>query len=316
MKYNSIMNTNGLAKSLLRLGPEITNLLLDMEAEVTEKIHGENFRVGVTADGRTFVGQRNGVFYDPADHPHWSKMNDEAKAGVQRLLELAQAFSFFRGHSVVYYGELCGNGMQSGFKYPWDGLKVVYFDILEDSTYVNPSDAREFFENHDLEYAPVYHESMPVREALDLDVNSMTSILSDEDYIEGVVIKVNDVARLNETWRMDSRFIIKHKSDRYSEMSKRKDRSPKIVYDSPFVDFVTRARIEHAVQAIEEREPGTIQNEMADMRYIIYEVLADIEREENDGNPLEKADKKSVTKAVPRLYQQMLNEQVKEQLGL
>ena len=316
MKYNSIMNFNALNRSLSKAGPEITLKILDLEAEVTEKIHGENFRVGVTEDGRTFVGQRNGTFYTPEEHPNWNRMTPETQETVQHLLDLAEAYQFSRGGAVCYYGELCGNDVQKGFTFDWDGLTVVYFDVREGEDYLSPIKAREWFGIQCVPYVPIYHDKWTVRDALSIDVETLPSILSNEDYIEGVVIKPNDIEALANLWKFDARFIIKHKSDKYSEQSKMKDRTPKVVYDSPFTDFVTEARIDHAIQVIEEKEPGTIKNEMADMRFIIYEVLADIEREENDGNPLERKDRSSVNKATPRVYQQMINAQVKEALGL
>jgi hypothetical protein len=317
MKYTSIMNFNALNKSLSKLGPEITLKILDLEAEVSEKIHGENFRLGITIDGKTFIGQRNGTFYRVEEHPNWNRLNEEAQALIHHLLStLVRKHVADPTNAVTLYGELCGNGMQRGFTYPWTGLKVVYFDVLDGECYRSPVEAQIILSMIGAPYVPVYHNSMTVRDALTLDVNDMKSVISNEDFIEGVVIKVHDLDQLNDLWRVDSRFVIKHKSDKYSEMTNVKNRTPKIVYDSPFVYFVTEARIEHAIQAIEEREPNTIKNEMADMRYIIYEVLDDIAREENDWQPLSKEDKKSVTKAVPKLYQGMLHRQVKEHLGL
>jgi len=304
------MNMNAVSKALHVLGPTIANELLNMEAEVSEKIHGENFRVGVDTRG-SFVGQRNGTFYNVEDHPNWNKLNKEARDGI---LSIPPPESM--NENFTAYGELCGNGMQSGFTYPWDGLKVVFFDLQVDGDYLPPRETKSWFENKGLEYVPLYHESMTVKEAVSLDVNNMKSLLTGEDHIEGVVIKVHDVKRLNDLWKLHGRFIIKHKADTFSEMSKKKDRSPKVVYDSPFVDFVTPARIEHAIQAIEERTPGTIKGEMADMRFIIHEVVDDIEREENGGEPLPNDDKKSVTRAVPKMYQSMLSEQITKQLGL
>jgi len=312
------MNFNGLNRSLSKVGPEITLKILDLEAQVSEKIHGENFRVGIDEGGKTFIGQRNGTFYDHTTHVNWNRMNGDAQETVIKLINIAKSFYEVRNLPITFYGELCGNGMQSGFVYPWDGLMVVYFDVREGDTYVNPIRASEWFNDHEIPQVPIYHESMTVREALTLNVNITPSLLTNNDNIEGVVVKPNDLDALNQIWKFDTRFIIKHKSDSFSEMSKPKDRTPKVKYDSPFVDFVTTARIEHAIQAIEERDPGAIKNEMADMRYIVREVIADIEREENDGVAFEKGnpDKGSISRAIPKIYLHMLNTQVQKALGL
>ena len=62
MKYTSIQNMNEFTNNLKRFYPPDIKRIMEIECEVTEKIHGENFRVGKTADNRYFVGQKNLTF--------------------------------------------------------------------------------------------------------------------------------------------------------------------------------------------------------------------------------------------------------------
>ena len=80
-KYSEILNTSGLNGKLLRMDVELHEKLFNLESIVTEKIHGENFRVGI--DGKTeFIGQKNLIFREHEDHPNWNKFSDKAKKEI------------------------------------------------------------------------------------------------------------------------------------------------------------------------------------------------------------------------------------------
>lgn len=336
MKYNSIMNTNNLMRSCEKIGPIITKHLMELECVVTEKIHGENFRVGVDTDGNPFIGQRNNIFYLmyskswPSEtpfkflgyehHPNWNRMNFPAKELVDKLVSFCMDKYNETGNSFTFFGELCGNGMQSGFVYPWEGLKVLYFDVL-----YNPKDGRGYYlPNRDAYYwmdynkvprVPVVATKLTIADALKLDVENMKSEVAESDFIEGVVIKPVDRERTYELWKSDSRFIIKHKTKRYSEQKQRSNKSPSTSVESPFCDFVTIARLEHAIEAAREAgEP--IEYEMRDLRFLRDYVIVDIQKEENDNMPLSKDDIRALNKFIPKVYSDMLRIRTEELLGI
>ena len=77
---------------------------------------------------------------------------------------------------------------------------------------------------------------------------------------------------------------------------------------------MTEARIEHAIQKL--RESGVeIVYEPRDLKYIPKEVVEDIEREENDGDSLNKKDRKAVQRATGFAYKRYLSDRVKQIIG-
>ena len=76
IKFSKIMNNNGLIEKFNRMLPVEIEEVLNTQAIVNEKIHGENLRIGITADGEPFIGQKNNLFRDYKDHPHYHKFSD------------------------------------------------------------------------------------------------------------------------------------------------------------------------------------------------------------------------------------------------
>lgn len=315
-KYTSILNLHNVTKNLSRLEPNVVTEILDMKCQVTEKVHGENFRIGVDPSKGFFVGQRNNIFYSLEDHPHWHKINEQTKQDLIRMRDDLLMVNSSIGVYLTAYGELCGNGMQSGFTYPFDGLTVYFFDIhvlYEDSRekWENPVEARDWLSYMNYQVMPEISKTTTVREALKIDVESMKSEVANEDFIEGVVIKPIDTARLQEIYPLHGRFVVKIKTEKYAEAKKPKKHEKKVTYVSEFDRFVTRARIEHAIERLVES--GTdIQNHMSDMKYLVHEVSDDIAKEENDGVGLSKPERGAISKAIAAIYLNMLNEQIND----
>lgn len=327
------MNVRNFSKSCELLGPNITNELLDLKCIVTEKIHGENFRVGVTETGDPFIGQRNQIFYvmytgdisEPtwvgqSAHPNWNKLTSAARNKIDKLLGVCVMKFEETGTGFVFFGELCGNGLKTGFTYPWDGLSVLYFDVLfkerdEDAHYLAHRDAYYWMDYFNVPRVPVVATQNTIREALALDVEAMKSEVTGDGFIEGVVIKPVDRLLVNAIWHSDHRLIIKHKTERYSEEAHRKVKVTVADINSPFCEFVTIARIEHAIEKIEENG-NPIEYEMKDMQYIRNEVVQDIEREENNGYPLTPEDNKALNKFIPKVYAELLREKTNAAFGI
>jgi hypothetical protein len=300
---------------LLRLDAEYHDKLFNLKAVVTEKIHGENFRVGIDGKGE-FIGQKNQHFRNIEDHPNWNKMSDKAK------LEINVIHAYIRGmkknkeykqKNITFFGELYGKGMQSGFEWDFDdGLRVLWFDIKMNDQYYGNDGKRQLFKTLALETPPVIG-IMTIREALKLDIENIKSQASLSDFIEGIVVTPD---QMHEWWRFPARLILKYKTKKYSEESQGKHKREKKINDfvSKYVDFVTEARLEHAIQSLNERGVEILY-EMKDLQHIPREIIADIEKEENEGQPLAKEDRKYLGSYIPKFYKKYLDDLLKEKMN-
>lgn len=310
-KFSDIMNVNNLTKLFtdsVYFNEREIECILDSQAMVTEKIHGENFRFGMV-DGVMHCGQRRRSFDELEKHHHFHKFAPSVMEDIEHLIQE------FRGKDFIAFGELYGPGMQSGFNWRFnDGLRVIWFDLKVDGTYLEPEAAFDIFNYADVDMVPLIGY-MTIREALKLDIENMKSIASDTDFIEGVVIRP---LKYPAFWKIDTRLIIKYKTERFSEQKQRKKKmrtesdAPKFISD--FVDFVTDARIEHAIQALEE-DGKEIVYDMKDLRFLVQAVIVDIEKEENEGNPLPKDDRRFMGKFVPKFYSDFLRRRKENLLG-
>lgn len=305
------MNMSGLNGKLLRLDPQYHKELYGLKAIVTEKIHGENFRVGIDGKG-TFIGQKNMLFREFENHPNFNRMSEDLKGQIFDIhthIHIMKRHPKFKQKNITFFGELFGNGMQKGFTYPElnEGLNVLWFDIKLNDQYMNDVDKRLIFDTIGLEEVPTIG-TMTIKEALELDIESIESRVAYEKYIEGVVITPLEIP---EWWRFPSRLIIKYKTKKYSEQKQGKHKKEKPIdnFVSQYVDFVTEARIDHAIQALQERGIEIVY-EMKDLQYIPKEVIADIEKEENEGQLLDKKHRKYLGSYIPKFYQQYLADKV------
>jgi len=315
IKYSEIMNTSGLNGMLLRLDVENHEKLFNTPAIVTEKIHGENFRVGIDGKGE-WIGQKNQLFRKFEKHPNWYKLSDLTKNEIKVIhvyIRELKKLPKYKQKNITFFGELFGNGMQKGFTYPNinDGLNVLWFDIKTNDKYMSPNDKYLVFQHIGIEEIPIIGQ-MTIKEALNLDIENMKSSVANEPYIEGVVITPLEIPNW---WRFSSRLIIKYKTKKYSEQKQGKHKTERPInnFVSKFVDFVTEARIEHAIQALKE-QGIEILYEMKDLQHIPKAVIVDIEKEENDGQPLIKEDRKFLGSYIPKFYKKYLDNMLKEKL--
>jgi len=305
--YNDIMNKHNLSGMLLKIDSKYYEEFYNLRADVTEKIHGENIRCGVDNKG-SFIGQRKTLCRDFTDHSNWNKLSVRTKDELGRIhiyITNKKRDAKFAQKNITFFGELHGQGMQKGFTYPFsDGLRVRWFDIKVNDRYELFVDKQEIFRDLGLESVP-YIGRMTIRESLDLDIENMKSQVAEQNFIEGVVI----TPEVPDWWRFHSRLIIKHKTKKFAEAKQGKSKSVKPInnFVSEYVDFVTEARIDHAIQALKERKIEILY-ELRDLQYIPKEVIADIEKEENDGHPLPKEDKKYLGSYIPRYYKKYLDD--------
>ena len=312
MKFHSIMNVHNLRKKMEHFPANTIETVLNLDAHVTEKLHGENFRIGIK-NNKWIYGQRNNQWHDFRNHVKFSQMNDNLKNDIETIKNYIIENGFT---DMFFFGELVGNGLQSGFNWPFNGLEVRWFAIKINGLYMNIKMAFEIFNKLEIKTAPVVSESMKIRDALKINVDEMHSIETGDDHVEGVVIVPIEIP--DGLWRYADDLIIKHKSTRFSEISKPKKRknssNSEEKFESEFNKFVTVARIEHAIEKLSEKGVN-ITHQMSDMAHIPKEVLADISKEENNDEDLPKQDRKSVISEIASVYNDMLMELVEKQFS-
>ena len=313
-KYSDIMNTSGLNGKLLRMDVELHEKLFNLEASVTEKIHGENFRVGIDGKGE-FIGQKNQLFREFEKHPNWDKISDKAKNEIQVIHAYIRGMKKnkeYKQKNITFFGELYGKGMQSGFTWKFDdGLRVLWIDIKMNDIYMSDSDKLVIFDNLSLDAVP-WIGIMTIRQALDLDIETIKSQVANEDYIEGIVITPFEIP---DWWRFPARFILKYKTKKYAEEKQGKHKKEKPInnFVSKYVDFVTEARLEHTIQSLKEQKVEILY-EMCDLQHIPKAMIADIEKEENDGRPLAREDRKYLSSYIPKFYKKYIDQMLKDMI--
>ena len=112
------------------------------------------------------------------------------------------------------------------------------------------------------------------------------------------------VVSLPHPHRFDRSVRVKFKSERFAEQeNKNKTAKKKYDFESTFDQFLTKARVEHAVQAIAERKQ--IDYEDVDIRMtgdVIKQTLNDIAEEENGGEPLPKPEVRFCSSIAARIF--------------
>ena len=108
-------------------------------------------------------------------------------------------------------------------------------------------------------------------------------------------------------------FRYKNKSARFTEAHSkprtggRKDRANQEAYVSPFVKFVTLARVEHALEQVAEQAGVTVADlttrHIPDM---LGAIVRDVEVEENAGEALDKMDRKRVGNEAVRIFKEYI----------
>lgn len=305
MKFNSIITVRKFTELMGRLPNEVVGDIMKLQSFVTEKLHGENLRIWVKSDGTYRIGRRNTEYLTIPDHYFYSEFSDKTKADLDKIVSILCDHYYVEGlhDGMCFYGELIGNQtLQKGFDWPFEGLEIRWFGIRQGDVYFSPLIAFNFFKRYNLPHVPIVGV-MPLVDALNLDVETMASKVASNDNIEGVVIEPFNYGDL---WRFKSRFIIKHKTKLYSE-EKTRSKSKKSVQKSKFTDFVTTARIMHAIERMHE-DGVTIKNAMEDMKYLHKYVADDIANEENDGNALAETDIRQISREVAYLYRKILND--------
>lgn len=303
------MSLTDLSGKLKRCLEDERQKYLNCMMYVTEKIHGENFRLGVDIEGKSFIGQRKQIFYwngteflneDGQLHPNWHKMSSATKGYVHLTLGDLMAKEKF---GTVFYGELFGNGMQRGFTYgdiEDKELRIAYFEISVDGVYMKPMDAIQRLQNEfNLLTVPIIGV-MTLQEFLDYDVEALESKLANEKCVEGIVAL--PIAGSVDGWDFGDRFAIKKKIPKFAEQKQGGSKGPKKErYASPFNQFVVENRLQHILDELEQ--DGHLLSGDKEFRFLVVEkMLENIQNEENNGENFEPNDRKSLANEIHRLF--------------
>jgi hypothetical protein len=295
MKYCDVLTTYALQKKLDRLPKDVQDKILDTRVVVTEKIDGENFRIGID-EGGEYIGQHKEIFYRAVDgqflsdekkpHPRWHQFSPRLMEEIVRVLEFEHEI-IDKGHiSVVLFGELYGNGLQKGVFYEEDGYNVVWFDAAIDSEFIEKDRTNTWLLVLHLNGVP-YVGTMSLQEFVDFDPLVLKPKLAKEGHAEGIVgVPIQSVPG----WTFMDRLIVKNKVPEKSEGVKP---VKKEIYESPFEQFVDKERLRHVMAAF--TETGREVTELKECRNeLVSLMIVDIEKEANDHNSLPINDKKIV----------------------
>ena len=306
MKYDEIMSLTNLYGKFMRSSDSEREDYKKVEMYVTEKIDGENWRMGLE-NGRRFIGSRKHLFYwdeiaqefihdfTHKPHPNWEKINEETKAEIFDILTQIEGLG---RENIVFYGELYGNGLQGHFKFSHDGYAIIYYEIAIEDEYIDQLEAFTMFDALGVKHVPMLG-IMSLADVLELNIESIESQVATDPFIEGIVaVPIGG----SYDWDFKDRFVVKKKIPKFAEQKQRPPRDKnKKGYESPFLDFVTENRLEHILQDL--REDGHLYSGDKDFRILVVErMLENIMNEENNGEEFEKRDRKSLSAASHRLF--------------
>jgi hypothetical protein len=309
MKYNEIMSITNLSGKFARSTEEEREQYRNVRVHVTEKIHGENFRIGII-DGRRVIGSRKELFYwdeiannfihefTHKQHSNWEKINQETKDSFAYVFNILEGMSEEFKVNVVFYGELYGNGLQKGFTYNHDGYSVIYYELAVNNKYIDFEDVLKVCILSYVRPVP-YFGSMTLQEFLDMDVESIHSQVANEPYIEGLVaIPVSGEYK----WDFDDRFAIKRKTKQFDETrSAKPERKKGTKYVSPFEIHVTVERMGHVIHEL--KEEGVEYSHESSFRMLAVNRMVDnIRDEENEGIEFDNSDRRSLTTEGHKIF--------------
>lgn len=305
MKYSEVLTTYTLQKKLERLLKEHQEKIMSLSVEVTEKIDGENFRVGIDKSGKEFIGQHKATetYYRAEDdqfllngkqHPRWNRFSIQLKEDIEKIFTYIHITNTGNHSDTIFFGELYGKGLGKGVIYDTDYLNVVWFDIEFNNKYLDPLATELLLNSLQLNKVPTIR-NMTLQEFVDFDPMTLKPAISRTEHIEGIVAK--PIEPYDNLWAYTDRLIVKNKIPEKSEGIKP---IKKEIYESPFEQFAEEERLRHVIA--DYTESGKEVTEDKDCRMeIVALMVADIEKEANDHNLLPDKDRKIVITKCHRL---------------
>jgi Rnl2 family RNA ligase len=305
--------------------PEI---LAVKEVVATEKIHGTNFRVffpaGMTSVSEVRFGGRN------EEHGTASETTTSFYGGrpmrwfTEDLLgRMMQTFASRGFSDVTVFGEAFGAGIQRGVRYtPGDEVLFRAFDMAVGENLVTYDLFAQIADEAGLPRVPEIWRGEPSVAAFDALLEKPSTeavnngVTAEDNLAEGVVIRSTPLLRdVFGQW-----LIVKHKSEKFSEVAKRdpggKPRADVSAATDFALTFVTPGRITNALGRL--RDAGkAVTDDMQDMKELVPAMMADLQKEcmpeWNEVLALGMTDKQvrgEVTKTLGIVYRRMLLDRV------
>ncbi|WP_394830553.1 RNA ligase family protein [Pendulispora rubella] len=200
--------------------------------------------------------------------------------------ERQRMFDVFTSHGfsdVTVFGEAFGAGIQKGVRYvPGDEVLFRAFDIMVAENFVTYDLFSALCDEIALPRVPEIWRGEPSLAAFDalLEQDSAEAkrngVIAEGNVSEGVVVRSNPLLRdVFGQW-----LIIKHKSDKFAEVVKRAPGNKVDVGPAQaFAEmFVVEGRVHNALGRLRDRGVA-VENDMADMRVLVPEVIADLLKE-------------------------------------
>ena len=327
--YPKIMDKRNFAKIVDMMTPDQKREIMDMTFIATEKVHGTNFRIGTTEgkDGKSvaFIGTRKHFYTErisdefihtmkDEQHPEWNRIPQELRDTIKKI----HADMTLMAGPMTAFGELYGPGIQKGFNWHNDHVDLFLVDVRIRGRMlpINEHSGLPFY-NY-INWSKVLFISK-LKDALQYNIEELTSSYSDDTFVEGIVLTPRDPAP--EWWSelVDARLIIKIKTKKYAEAaSAPRPTKPqkKEHFISEYGQFVNKNRFEHVIQALnDELGLDTIKYEMKDLQILIPATITDIVMEENSNVPLMKQDSRSMHKIIAEEYSKFLDARAEESLA-
>lgn len=301
--------------------PEI---LAVKEVVATEKLHGTNFRLhfpaGMASIEEVQYGGRNEAFGNGESGSFYGGRPVRFfKDRPELLTAMMETFASYAFRGVTVFGEAFGAGVQRGVRYVTDdSILFRAFDIAVGESFVTYDLFVEICEKAGLPRVPEIWRGDPTVAALDallekVSTEAQRNGVTDEGNLsEGVVVRSNPLLRdVFGQW-----LIIKHKSEGFSEVAKKKETGKATQDVSKATDFaqtyVTRGRILNALGRIKDAGKP-VANDMQDMANLVPTILADLLKEQlaewNEALASGVTDKQlrgEITKTLGTVYRRML----------
>lgn len=197
--------------------PEVLELLMHKEVQITEKVEGSNFSCTISPRGQVFVNMRRNTII-PLEvgekHHFWSTAKN---IGLLDNLTAIQSCVWehpkFKNLNISIYGEILGPKIQGNI-YKLKDFEVQFFDIKTDRGFLPVDDMLNIFTTFGLKSVPEIAYGTTLSKWLNgktlKDASNGKSLILASILREGIVIKPFE----EQTWG-HGRLIIKQRSPEY-----------------------------------------------------------------------------------------------------
>ncbi len=280
------------------------------EVVIEEKIDGSQFRIEIDTDGIMMCGSHH---------------NDGIEMDSMFRLALESAKKIFDGYKpkvrTTIFCEYLSKPKQNSIPYERvPNNNLVLFDVKQDKSYLNRQQKEDFATKHGMDLVPCIWAGAgsTVTPELIKEFLAKPSFLGHGkgfDRVEGIVIKNYDkLYDEPEGHSLHGHFkCTKIVNDAFKEKNNEENPNSKNHFQELKEMYRNDARLLKAVQHLKEK--GELKGELADLRFLVPEVIRDLEEEEKEviKDALWKLFGKEICgyagKGMPEFYKKYLLEQ-------